>query len=138
MLKSLRNGKKGPILVLVALVVVVAALLTVYLLTRPQTTAGSKTVTVEVVFADGTNKVHTLHTDEEYLRGALEEAKLVSGTESAMGLFVKTVDGVTADDSQQQWWCFTKSGETVMTGVDVTPIADGDHFEITLTTGYGT
>ena len=136
--KTPQKNKKGLVIALIALVVVVAALLTVYLLTRPQTTAGSKSVAVEVVFTDGTKKTHTLHTDEEYLRGALEEAKLVSGTESAMGLFVKTVDGVTADDSQQQWWCFTKSGETVMTGVDVTPIADGDHFEITLTTGYGT
>ena len=42
----------------------------------------------------------------------------------------------TADDSQQQWWCFTKGGEMLETGVDTTPIADGDAFEITLTEGY--
>ena len=49
---------------------------------------------------------------------------------------MKTVNGVTADDAQQQWWCFTKGGEMVNTGVDDTPIADGDTFEITLTTGW--
>ena len=53
-----------------------------------------------------------------------------------MGLYVTTVDGVTADDGNQEWWCFTLNGETINTGVDTTPIADGDHFEITLTTGY--
>ena len=47
-----------------------------------------------------------------------------------------TVNGVTVDDSKQQWWCFTQDGEMLMTGVDTTPIADGDHFEITLTEGY--
>ena len=46
------------------------------------------------------------------------------------------VNGIAADDSKQEWWCFTKGGEEMMTGVDTTPIADGDAFEITLTEGY--
>ena len=56
--------------------------------------------------------------------------------ESQYGLYVKTVNGVTADEAKEEWWCFTKDGEDVMTGVDSTPVADGDHFEITLKTGY--
>ena len=44
--------------------------------------------------------------------------------------------GVTADDANQEWWCFTKGGEMLETGVDSTPIADSDTFEITLTQGY--
>ena len=72
----------------------------------------------------------------EYLRGALEQEALIAGEESDYGLFVKTVDGVTADDANQEWWCFTKGGEMLETGVDSTPIADGDTFEITLTQGY--
>jgi hypothetical protein len=44
----------------------------------------------------------------------------------------QTDDGETADDSQEQWWGFTKSGEYVETGVDATDIEDGDHFEFTL------
>ena len=42
----------------------------------------------------------------------------------------------TADESIQQWWCFTKGGEMLMTGVDTTPIADGEHYEITFTVGW--
>ena len=49
---------------------------------------------------------------------------------------MKTVNGITADESKQQWWCFARNGETLSTGVDATPIADGDAFTATLTTGY--
>ena len=99
------------------------------------TQSGEKTITVEVVLPDET-VTHTITTDAEYLRGALEEKSLIAGDESEYGLFVKTVAGVTADDGNQEWWCFTKGGETLFTGVDTTPITDGDKFEITLTVGY--
>ncbi|MBQ3126939.1 MAG: DUF4430 domain-containing protein [Clostridia bacterium] len=97
---------------------------------------GAKTITVDIVMPDGTTDTVTIRTDAAYLRGALEQEKLVEGEESQYGLFVKTVNGYTVDDSRQEWWCFTKGGETLFTGVDDTPIADGDKFEITLTVGY--
>ena len=62
--------------------------------------------------------------------------QVAEGEDSAYGLFITTVDGETAQDSLRQWWCITKGGERVETGVDATPIADGDHFELTFTTGY--
>lgn len=126
----------------VALIVVIAILLGVYLNNRQPTTSGSKTITVSVfdtVGSTAASNTATITTDEEYLRGALEQEDSgisISGSESEYGLFVTTVDGVTADDSKQQWWCFTKGGEMLNTGVDSTPIADGDTFEITLTEGY--
>lgn len=126
----------------VALIAVIAILLGVYLNNRQPTTSGSKTITVSVFDTVGSTEASntaTIITDEEYLRGALEQEDSgisISGSESEYGLFVTTVDGVTADDSKQQWWCFTKGGEVLNTGVDSTPIADGDTFEITLTEGY--
>lgn len=118
-----------------ALVLVVAALIGVYFATRPATSAADKTITATVV-ANGEEEAFTIHTDEEYLRGALESIDLIAGEESEYGLFVTTVNGITADDANQEWWCFTKGGESLNTGVDTTPIADGDAFEITLTVGY--
>ena len=118
-----------------ALVIVVAALIGVYFATRPATSAADKTITATVV-ANGEEEAFTIHTDEEYLRGALESIDLIAGEESEYGLFVTTVNGITADDANQKWWCFTKGGESLNTGVDSTPIADGDAFEITLTVGY--
>ncbi len=120
----------------IALVAVVAILAGVWYAFAPKGTAGDKAITVQVVYADESSKEFAIQTDAEFLREALETQKLVAGSESEYGLFVVTVDGITADESKQEWWCFTKGGETVMTSVDSTPIADGDHFEITLTTGY--
>ena len=98
--------------------------------------AGTKTITVQII-VDGQDTVtKSITTDAEYLRGALEEEDLIAGEESQYGLFVKTVNGITVDEGKQQWWCFTKGGADLFTGVDTTPIADGDVFEITLKTGY--
>ena len=121
----------------VAIVVVLLAviLLAVYLATREDPVAGAKEIAVEIIY-DDVDKTVTIRTDQEYLRGALEQEGLVAGDESDYGLFVTTVDGRTADDSAQEWWCFTKGGEQVNTGVDTTVIEDGDKFEITLKTGW--
>ena len=77
-----------------------------------------------------------IHTDAEYLRGAMEEKDLVAGEESQYGLYMLTVDGETVDESNQEWWGYTKSGEMVNYGIDTCPIADGDHYEFTLNVGW--
>lgn len=131
-----KKSNKKIWLAVTALVVAVAVVLGIYFVTRPAPQQGGKTITVQVVLLEGEPSDFTIQTDEEYLRGALESIDLIEGSESEYGLFVTTVNGVTVDDSKQQWWCFTQDGEMLMTGVDTTPIADGDHFEITLTEGY--
>ncbi len=120
----------------VALLVVVAILLGVYFATRPDANAGAKALEIHVVHGDGTKKVFTFGTDAEYLADALIEQDLVFGEESEYGLFITTVDGETADESQEQWWCLTKAGEMLMTGASETVIADGETYELTLTEGY--
>ena len=121
--------------VAILLVLVIGALL-VWQLNKPAVQEGGKKLVVTVVHGDGSSKDFAIATDAEFLRGALEEQQLIEGSESEYGLFVTAVDGETADDALQQWWCFTKGGEMLMTGVDTTPIADGEHYEITLTTGW--
>ncbi|HJD21223.1 MAG TPA: DUF4430 domain-containing protein [Candidatus Gemmiger faecigallinarum] len=129
-------GRKKILLGAAALIAAAALLLVVYFVARPQGGAGDKTITVQVVLLDGSDTTTTITTLEEYLRGALEQEGMIEGEESEYGLFVTTVNGVTADENAEQWWCFTKGGESLATGVDSTPIADGDAFEITLTEGY--
>ena len=119
----------------VLLVLVVGAIL-IYNAAKPAAQEGGKNIVVTVVHGDGSEKEFKLSTDAETLRAALEEKSLIEGTESEYGLYVITVDGETADEAQQQWWCFTKGGEMLMTGVDTTMIADGEQYEITLTTGW--
>ena len=107
-----------------------------YIQTRPETAEGATTIDVVVVHGDGTEAAFQYQTDAEYLGEVLVENELAEGTESAYGLFITTVDGETADDSLQQWWCITRSGEMLSTGADQTPIADGEQYELTLTEGY--
>ncbi|MDF2951924.1 MAG: hypothetical protein K0S18_1507 [Anaerocolumna sp.] len=121
---------------LIAFVAVIAMMFVIYTQFLPASVTGKKEIVAEVVLADGTSKSYEIKTDAEYLREALEEKKLISGTESDFGLFVTTVDGVTADETKQEWWCFTDNGGQINTSVDQTPIADGGHYEITLTVGW--
>lgn len=119
-----------------ALVVACLLAAVLYIQTRPGTTEGAKAIDVVVVHGDGSEATFQYQTDAEYLGDVLTENGLVEGTESSYGLFITTVDGETADDSLQQWWCITREGEMLSTGADQTPIADGEQYELTLTEGY--
>ena len=130
------SKKAKTILAVVLLVLMITAAVLAYLHFAPTGVNGDKLLSISIVHGDGSEKKLTISTDSENLRGALEQEGLISGSESQYGLFVTTVDGEAADDSQQQWWCFTKGGETMTTGVDDTMIADGESYEIVLTTGY--
>lgn len=120
----------------VALAAVVAVLLGVYFCTRPEAQAGAKALTVTVVHGDGSERVFDVHTDEEYLEGVLLENEIVEDNQTQYGLYILTADGETADEGNQEWWCITQDGQTLMTGAGETPIADGDHYELTFTVGY--
>ena len=119
-----------------AAVVLLATLGTLTYLNRPAANAGARHITVAVVDGAQQTTRFAIATDAQYLRQALEQQNLIAGDQTDFGLFVKTVNGITADDAKQEWWCFTKGGEMLETGVDTTPIADGDQFEATLTVGY--
>ena len=111
---------------LVALVAIVAIVLGVYFATRPATSEGGKAVTVTVVHKDGSEKVFTYHTDEEYLGTVLVDEGLVEGEQSDYGLYIKAVDGETADyNTDGSYWAFYINGEYATTGVDSTEIEDG-------------
>lgn len=124
------------LLLLALLAVAMLALWGLYHATAPRADSAHKTITVDIE-APGLQRSLTIETDAAFLRGALEQEGLIAGEESAFGLYVKTVDGVTADEALQQWWCFTKNGgEELTTGVDQTPVEDGATYEITLRTGW--
>ena len=132
-----RQQKKKGLLIGAAVAVLLAVVLFfVYSAFGPKTAEGSKTVTFEVINAEAESEEFVLHTDAEYLGEVLLSEELIQGEDSEYGLFVTEVNGITANADNQEWWCFTKGGEMVNTGVDTTPIADGDHFEATLTVGY--
>lgn len=127
--------KKNMILAAVLLLLCAAAAL-LFLQQQPTTHAGEKAITVLVTHGDQSSKTFQYETEETYLGAVLQQDGLIDGEEGDYGLFITTVDGETAEESKQQWWCITKGGEPLNTSVDTTPIADGDTFALTLTEGY--
>ena len=82
-----------------------------------------------VVDKEGNETEFEVHTDKETVGEALEELELIAGDEGEYGLYVKTVNGITADyDADGVYWAFYVNGEYAATGVDNTPIAEGESY----------
>lgn len=103
---------------------------------RPAAVEGEKSVTVEVIHADGSERSFSYRTDEEYLGALLEAEGLISGTASQYGLFVDTVDGETADyEKDGAWWKLSCNGEDAQTGADSLVLTDGSVYTWSYTVG---
>lgn len=93
------------------------------------------TIVVSVTTKDGSTKDFTINTAEKNLYAAVNSLGIIAGEDSAYGFYLKTVEGVTADyDTDGAYWALYKGGEYLMTGMESTPIADGEHYEIVYTT----
>ena len=94
---------------------------------------GAKTVEVEVRV--GENSVtFTIKTDKATLGEALSEHDLIDGDMGDFGLYLKVVNGITADyDIDKSYWSFYQNGEYMMSGVDGTEINGGEHYELVYT-----
>ena len=78
---------------------------------------------------DGNSTHYMIKTDKETVGEALLENGLIAGEDSQYGLYVKTVNGITADyDVDATYWAFYVNGEYAMTGVDTTDINVADHY----------
>ena len=87
---------------------------------------GKTQFTFTVVDKDGKETAFEIHTDKTMVGEALLELNLIEGEEGAYGLYVKTVNGITADyDVDQTYWAFYVNGEYGMTGVDSTNVEAG-------------
>ncbi len=127
---------KKTIIAVVALVLVVAALLGVYLAARPQTQEGVKTITVTVVHKDKTEVVKTIHTDEEYLAQVMIAEGLIAADNIQNGMF-DTVDGETAVWAEDEgWWAIYEGDAMSNLGIEEIPVADGKAYRFVYTNGF--
>ena len=95
--------------------------------------SGAKTVAVEVA-AGEESVVFTVKTDKDTVGAALIENGLIAGEEGAYGLYVKVVNGITADyDIDGSYWSFYVNGEYAMAGVDTTTIEEGATYKLEYT-----
>ena len=79
-----------------------------------------------VVDKDGNTSKFEIHTDKTVVGDALLELGLIEGDQGDYGLYVKKVNGITADyEVDQTYWAFYIGDEYGMTGVDMTNIEAG-------------
>ena len=82
-----------------------------------------------VMDKDGNETMYEIHTDKTIVGEALLELGLIEGDAGEFGLYVKKVNGITADyDVDKTYWAFYINGEYAMSGVDMTPITEGDAY----------
>lgn len=105
-----------------------------------QTEASDKTTVLgdgktEILFiaidGDGNESRFEIHTDKETLGDALLEHDLIAGEQGDYGLYVKVVNGITADyDVDKTYWAFYIDDEYAKTGVDSAKIEEGQKYTL--------
>ena len=87
---------------------------------------GDKSFVTEVVDADGNTVKFTVQTNEKTVGEALQKLGVIDGEEGDYGLYIKTVNGITADYNKDGvYWAFYVDGEYAMTRADMTDVVDG-------------
>ena len=129
--------KNGKLIAGAAAILVLAAVFAgIWFATRPATSEGAKTITVEVVHKDESSRTFTYHTDVEYLGEVLQSEGLVKGEQGDYGLYMTEVDGEAAVyETDGAYWAFYQDGEYASQSIDQTPISDGDSFSLVYTVG---
>lgn len=94
---------------------------------------GAVSFTVEVVDADKQQTTFTVQTDEQTVGAALQKLGVVEGEDSQYGLYIKTVNGITADyDKDGTYWAFYIDGQYAQTGADMTAVTAGSVYRFAI------
>lgn len=94
------------------------------------------TITVDVVNKEGKTTTFTIETAEEFLRGALEQEKLVQGEDGPYGLYISHVNGEQAIyETDGAYWAVYEGDVAAMTGVDEIKLTDGGNYKLVYTKG---
>ena len=95
---------------------------------------GAVSFCLTVTDLDGTRKEFVVKTDKKNVADALVEVGLVSGENSEYGLYIKVVNGITADYSVDgSYWSLLVNGEMSMVGASSVSVAEGLRVELKLT-----
>ena len=134
--------KKSILLVCLLLAAAAVLALVFHFASAKNVQKGSKecslTVTDDSGDDSGTSKTYECSTDAEYLRQLMDELSAdqtqefsYEGSEGQYGLFINTVNGLTADyDKDHAYWAIYVDGEYAQNGADTQPVNDGDKFEL--------
>lgn len=137
---SNNNAKHKKTILLVCLLLAAAAVLALvfHFASAKNVQKGSKECSLTVTDDSGTSKTYECSTNAEYLRQLMDELSAdqtqefsYEGSEGQYGLFINTVNGLTADyDKDHAYWAIYVDGEYAQNGADTQPVNDGDKFEL--------
>lgn len=92
---------------------------------------GATVFSFTVTDQDGTQKKYEIHTDAANVADALLALGLISGDDSEYGLYIKVVDGITADYSvDQTYWALYVNGEYSQVGASSVSVTSGLQVEL--------
>lgn len=94
---------------------------------------GAHSVFIEVKIG-GKSVTLTVKSDKDNLADMLTENGLVEGDNGDYGLYIKKVNGITADyDTDNAYWGLNKDGEPTPVGASAITVTDGEHYELVYT-----
>lgn len=97
----------------------------------PELGQGEKTFTFQVHDAEGHITPFKINTDKTIVGEALQELGLIEGEEGDYGLYVKTVNGITADyETTGTYWAFYVGDAYASAGIDMTEIVNGETYSL--------
>lgn len=92
---------------------------------------GNVKFTLSVVDKDKNEKRFEISTDEKTVGDALKKLNLIEGEQGQYGLYINSVDGVTADfNKDKTYWAFYINGEYATSGVDQTEVKNGEVYSL--------
>ncbi len=96
---------------------------------------GKNSFTLEIVDGDGNKITATINCDDTIVGDALQAYGIIAGEEAEYGLYIKSVNRITADyEKDGSYWAFYVNGEYAVTGVDMTEIENGATYTLAVET----
>ena len=90
---------------------------------------GAVSFSLDIVDKEENHISITVKTDKETVGEALLELGIVEGTQGDYGLYMTHVNGIPAIyEEDGSYWAFYVNGEYAMTGVELTPIVEGESY----------
>ena len=123
---------------LISLLLVLALVFTLAACGAKEEAPAANAVSFKVVVTDleGNETTFEYTSSAASVGEALVAEGLIAGHETEYGLYIDTVNGITADwDKDQTYWAFYINGEYATTGIDGTEIVADTTYGLTLTKG---
>ena len=96
---------------------------------------GKNSFTLEIIDGDKNKITATIQCDDTIVGDALQAYGIIAGEEAEYGLYIKSVNGISADyDKNGTYWSFYINGEYAVTGVDMTEIENGATYTLAVET----